>query len=262
MANLAYNGSGSQDYEQLLDGWLEQERSGEQFPVPFDVAWGMAGYSNKANAKRALPKPSQGALFIIYEEKSGGRPREVIRLSVDGMKHLCLMAQTDQGYAIRQYFIEAERKWRLVQQVAPAVAEEVEILNLKIELAKLEAQKQQAELQTIQLRHLITQTCPEPVQQKIFGHTEIKVVEEREVVVDRSTGNRYSGAGITEIAKRYGLKSTKDAWRILEQIGYGKDSPHWHSEPFVGEHLKIDRNLIPTLDALFAAAERNLYLGE
>lgn len=38
----------------LIDQWLEQESSGNQFPVPFDMAWQLAGYARKDNAKRKL----------------------------------------------------------------------------------------------------------------------------------------------------------------------------------------------------------------
>lgn len=40
--------------ETLVESWLEAEKKGEQFPVPFDMAWKLAGYSTKANAKRTM----------------------------------------------------------------------------------------------------------------------------------------------------------------------------------------------------------------
>jgi hypothetical protein len=52
------------DIKSLLDSWIEAERNGVQFPVPFDMAYPMAGYTRKDNAKRALPKSSQGELYL------------------------------------------------------------------------------------------------------------------------------------------------------------------------------------------------------
>lgn len=118
-----------QDITSLIDGWLDREAKGEHFPVPFDLAWQIAGYSRKDSAKRKLPKSSQGKVYHISVENSsqdGGRPREVITLSCDGLKHLCLMSETEQGEQIRQYFIEAEKRWRTVQNDFPLVAAQVE----------------------------------------------------------------------------------------------------------------------------------------
>jgi hypothetical protein len=126
----------SENINQLVDQWLEAENKGIKFPVPFDIAWQMAGYSNKANAKRSLPKAAQGELFIICEEKTNGRPKENISLSCDGLKHLCLMANTVEGQKIRQYFIEAEKKWRLVEKHHPEIASEIEVLRLQAEISR------------------------------------------------------------------------------------------------------------------------------
>jgi len=67
-----------QDLTVLVDKWLEKERNGVKFPVDFDVAWKIAGYSRKDSAKRYLPKSSQGEFFHVSVEKSGerGRPKE------------------------------------------------------------------------------------------------------------------------------------------------------------------------------------------
>ena len=158
------------DVQALIDGWMQLEREGVQFPVPFDDAWAIAGYARKDSAKRYLPKSSAGKLYHVCVEKSGGRPKDVITLSCDGMKHLCLMADTEEGAVIRQYFIDAENKWKLTQQQHPAIAQEVEILHLKIELAKQEAIRATAEQKSIELRHYVTTALPEPVQQKILGY--------------------------------------------------------------------------------------------
>ncbi|MEM9450935.1 MAG: hypothetical protein AAGA75_20715, partial [Cyanobacteria bacterium P01_E01_bin.6] len=118
------------DIQELLNSWIKAEQNGIQFPVPFENAWRIAGYSRKDSAKRCLPKSSRDRLFHVYVEKStGGRPKETIKLSTDGLKHLCLMADTSEGDAIRQYFIEVEKKWKVVERIAPNVASEAELMN-------------------------------------------------------------------------------------------------------------------------------------
>ena len=78
-----------------------------RFPVPFDMAWTIAGYSRKDSAKRYLPKAYQGELYHVCYKETAGRPLEEIWLSFDGFKHVCLMADTEMGHQTRQYFIEA-----------------------------------------------------------------------------------------------------------------------------------------------------------
>jgi hypothetical protein len=118
-----------QDIANLIDGWLEQESKGVQFPVPFDLAWQIAGYSTKANAKaKGLNKLEKGIDFSSQGMKSntGGRSSELIGMTCDAFKHFCLMAHTQEGRQIRQYFIEAEKRWRAVQRDFPAVAAQVD----------------------------------------------------------------------------------------------------------------------------------------
>lgn len=100
------------DTQQYAADCFEQELKGENFPVDFDIAWRIAGYSKKSNAKRVLPKNLEGELYTIELEYTGARPKEIIKLTCDGLKHLCLMANTKEGYEIRQYFIECEKKYR------------------------------------------------------------------------------------------------------------------------------------------------------
>lgn len=104
-----------QSISSLLDAWIASEQKGEQFPVPFDVAWGIAGYSTKANAKRcivrALKKDKQYSSSVM-KKALAGRSSELINLSIDGFKHFCLMAETEEGDNIRQYFIQAEKELR------------------------------------------------------------------------------------------------------------------------------------------------------
>jgi hypothetical protein len=104
-----------QSVSTLLDAWIKAEQGGVKFPVPFDIAWQIAEYSTKANAKRdGLKALKKGIQFSSEMMKKPGRGRssELINLSIDGFKHFCLMADTESGQQIRQYFIESEKELR------------------------------------------------------------------------------------------------------------------------------------------------------
>lgn len=250
------------DTQALLDSWLEAERNGERFPVPFDLAWQIAGYSRKDVAKRKLKPAMENKLFHLKVEKTAGRGSEQISLTTDGLKHICLMADTEAGEAVRQYFIEAEKRWKLTQQIAPEVAREVEVLQLQVELATKEAQKMQAERELLAFRHSIVTMCPEPVQQKVLGYTEVKTVE----YIDRTitpSGERLDGVGITYIQKRYGFKTTKEAWAWLDSIGMGKDSNRWISEIKPVTAAVLDRECLADLDRIYQSnSKRQMFSGE
>ena len=198
------------DVSALLNCWLEAERNGELFPVPFDDAWKMAGYGRKSTAKRdglsglisgedyrteKCNKPSSNA--------SGVSRFEVITLSLDAFKHLCLMAKTDEGKHIRRYFIDAEKKWKLVQQVAPQLASEVELIHLKIELAKIECQKVQSENQLLQFRHFVSTALPEFQKKEILGYKVIEKVETRDRVINESGYILNDGSTVSKLLKPF-----------------------------------------------------------
>ncbi|MEH2393706.1 MAG: hypothetical protein V7K21_19265 [Nostoc sp.] len=89
--------------------------SSEKFPVEFELACSWLGYSTKANAKRKLVKYFRKDLdykvFIILDENSkGGRPEENIWLTVNCLKEMGMMAGTEIGWQVRQYFLQCEEK--------------------------------------------------------------------------------------------------------------------------------------------------------
>lgn len=95
---------------------LEAEIYNELQTIVFSKVWHFLGYSRIDNAVRALKnKLEQGIDWIVFltkAENSEGRPREDYRLSVDGFKMLCMMAETEEGRATRLHFIRAEEKYR------------------------------------------------------------------------------------------------------------------------------------------------------
>ncbi|MEH2148242.1 hypothetical protein [Nostoc sp.] len=90
---------------------LSLYQSDDLFPVDLDDAWQWLGYAKKQNAKDALDsKFIENEDFIRAGVKSNaGRPSEVLLLSVECFKMLGMIAGTEQGKAIRKYFLECER---------------------------------------------------------------------------------------------------------------------------------------------------------
>lgn len=276
------------DLQQLVEDWLKREQEGERFPVSFDEAWPIAGYADKGKGKRRLT--SKSSLLVENEDyriekgvftqtgKSGlsGRSRDSILLTCDAFKHFCLIAQTEQGRQIRQYFIEAEKKWRMVQEQHPDIALEVELQKIKLEMVKAETEKEkaiaqaqqaiasakQADLNLVHFRHTITTTCPEPVQQKILGYQTVTQIERVQTVIDRQTGEESEGVGITYVAKALGFKNTKAAWQWLESVGYGKESGRWRHELAAIHTPKLSRDDLQHLKDIFPESGRQMFFGE
>lgn len=88
--------------------------STDEFPIDFNEAWVWLGYTTKGNAKRALiSKLIDGFDYFIISDKLGSidvpRPNEEIKLSIEGLKRFAMMANTDQGREVRDYFLQCER---------------------------------------------------------------------------------------------------------------------------------------------------------
>lgn len=261
-----------QDVQSLIERWKQAELCGDPFPVDFDTAWTIAGYSRKDSAKRYLPKSSAGKLYHVYVEKTKGRPKDVIRLSLNGLKHLCLMADTPEGDAIRDYFIEAEQRWQIVQQIAPDVAAKAELLAMEIELAKIQAQKEQAiaaakqaDLQLVQFRHFVTTALPEPQQQKILGYTTVEKIEYRDRVLHNDDLiNDGSTISKTELCHRHGIltKNGKPDYKRLNAMLEKLPSEAFDLTVRLQDNRELRREYLAEFDRVVERSERNLYLGE
>jgi hypothetical protein len=130
------------DYSKLVDRWLKAEKAGELYPVEFDLAWKIAGYSRRDSAKRTLVDKgyfTEGDDFFFekgailhnsVESATVGRSSDLIMLSCDAFKEFCMVSKTATGKATRKYFIESEKKWKLTQEHYPEVAIDVERIRL------------------------------------------------------------------------------------------------------------------------------------
>jgi len=163
---------------------------------------------------------------------------------------MTLSRNTDKVVKCKKNLVDAFRK---AKRVITSQGDRIRELELEIELRKTEQK-------LLDTRNTIVLTCPEPVQQKILGY---QVIKEIEVVEKHVTPEgTYDGVGITYIQKRYGFKTTKQAWDFLEKIGYGRESGKWETSLAAVERLQLPRDFISELDDRFPSAQRQRFLGE
>lgn len=103
-------------------------KSPEEFPVDFDDAWQWLQYSRKDNAKQSLIdcgflEGQDFRIFLENQEKSKGRPKEQIYLTIDCLKTWGMMTHTERGRQIRQYFLECERQLKQLLNKPVAISE-------------------------------------------------------------------------------------------------------------------------------------------
>ncbi len=261
----------NQDIRLLIDQWMEAEQNGEQFPVDFDIAWQIAGYSTKQKGQNKLKYLEEGKDFLTDRLKTstGGRPGKLIKMSCDALKHFCLLAETNEGRQIRQYFIESEKKWQLTKKLAPDIAQKIEYQHLINEGLRLEAQKISSELALLQFRKLVTDIAPEIIQQKILGYTEIKHIEYRDrLIKDEEMINDGSTVTKTELCRRYGLTTPKgkpDYKRLnylIDDAGLNDDPEYWDEAFSIRQDKQLKREAVPVLDDYYKSSPRQPYLIE
>jgi len=261
------------DTSDLLDSWVQAEMNGSEFPVPLHEYWNIAGHKNKQDAFKLVESILERDLdFIGYTLRTNGRPKAAISLSVRGLEHFCMAAHTEQGKAVRELYRQAMAKWKRTQKIAPQVANDVEMMMLKIELAKLEAQKEvaiaqtsQSDLQLIQFRHYISTALPEHQQQKVLGYSEVKIVETRDrlvsngvVVNDGSTINK------TELCKKLGFiaKSGAPDYKALNLYLAKMPEEAFETIQYLKESPELKREWISELQHVIEDSPRQRWLGE
>ena len=82
------------------------------FPINFDKAWQWMGFSRKDVAKRALVKNFlKDVDYSTLRKKVERQWVEDITLTTDCFKSFCMLAQTEQGKLVRQYYLVLEKRF-------------------------------------------------------------------------------------------------------------------------------------------------------
>jgi hypothetical protein len=153
----------------------------------------------------------------------------------------------------------------MVQSVAPELAEQIELQQLRNKGLELETNARQAELQLVQFRHIVTTTMPEPIQQKILGYAEVKTVEYRDRIIHNDDLiNDGSTVLKTELCRRYGIltRNGKPDYKRLNAIMEKLPRDALDLTVRLQDNYELRREYLPQLDEIVRAADRNLYLGE
>lgn len=268
MANITV----TQDTESLLLCWLELEKKGEQFPVPFDLAWAIAGYSRKDSAKRKLNSDyfTEHEDFHIavertqHKDSSAYSEMEVIYLTCDAFKEFCMLSKTKMGKDARRYFIEAEKRWKIVQQQFPEVAAQTEAIALS-ETLKLRKEVVMLEKALLDKREYIATALPRPIGDRILGITTISEPEYRDrIIKDGQILNDGSTVNKTTLCHRYGIltKNGKPDYKKLNQHLGKMPSESFKEASVIQENQELKRDFLPILDKLIEQNERQMWIGE
>lgn len=93
--------------------------SRDKFPVDFGRAWKWIGYSRKDIAKDALLRQFADSVdFKSFPVETGnrGRRREQIMLTRDCFKKFCMMAGTEKGREVREYYLKCESELHSIKE--------------------------------------------------------------------------------------------------------------------------------------------------
>ena len=144
----------------------------------------------------------------------------------------------------------------------------IEEMRLKIQLAALEKDKTQAELQILQLRQYVTTALPEPVQQKILGYQTIETIEYRDRIIseDRllNDGNSVTK---TELCRRYGYltkSGAPDYQKLNRRLNtMNLPSEAWELRARIQDTQELRREYLAELDRMIMEDDnRQMWLGE
>jgi len=133
--------------------------SAEEYPVDFDDAWQWLGYATKQKAQKKLEQNfEEGSDYLTkgLKRSTGGRPGELILLTVDCFKSLGMTAGTEQGKQIRKYFLECEKIAKQKSEPLDAISEMEMIARTATHLAALQRQSAQQQKQLDQAEIRIT----------------------------------------------------------------------------------------------------------
>ena len=118
------------------------------FPMDFDDAWQLLGYSTKASAKRKLLKHfEQGFDYVRFNQKvesdnhSSFSPQELatlalvdkIMLTADCFKSMGMMAGTEQGKEVRNYFLRCEAIAKRSVGIAKEACKKIPKMEIRIQ---------------------------------------------------------------------------------------------------------------------------------
>ncbi|MFK0733797.1 MAG: hypothetical protein ACFKPT_02510 [Gloeotrichia echinulata GP01] len=113
--------------------------SEEEFPVDFELAWQWLGYTRKDSAKKKLVRNfAQGEDYTLRHlaesaPDKGLAHREDIWLSCNCLKEMAMMAGTQKGKEVRQYFLQCEALAKQTLKIIPQLQHDLDLLRSQVQ---------------------------------------------------------------------------------------------------------------------------------
>jgi phage anti-repressor protein len=130
-----------------LDLAKELVASNDEFPVDFEQAYVWLEYSRKDVAKRAFLNVGfiENVDFKVFhtsaENSQGGRPTEIIKLTVDCFKQWGMVCGNDKGKQIRLYFLECEKVAKQVTNIPAEMLQFMQTMQSEMRLLRERTEK-------------------------------------------------------------------------------------------------------------------------
>ncbi|MEH1777077.1 hypothetical protein [Nostoc sp.] len=121
--------------------------SAEQYPVDFEVAWIVLGYSRKDSAKRKLTSYfTQNTDYRLHNTvesapDGGLTHREDIYLTVECFKEMGMLSQSEEGKQIRKYFLQCEAIAKQSTKLIPRLQQQIQQLQENFDHLQFQVQK-------------------------------------------------------------------------------------------------------------------------
>lgn len=148
-------------------------------------------------------------------------------------------------------------------------------MKLKIELARLETQKEQYrafaaknEKETLELRKHITKDLPKPVADRILGVTEVKEIEYRDrTFLEEDLVNDGSTITQSELCRHLGFVKNEKAQiarlkKFFKESGIDRDQSFWTKTSNVITHRQIRKEKLEEIEELHNRSVRQMFLAE
>jgi hypothetical protein len=131
--------------EKFIDDFMFSINSNEKFTINIEKLYEWkVDYSKKHSKQRLLNSFQENIDFSRnYAKSTGGRPSEIIMLSKECFKSLCITSQNEFGKKTREYYITIEEAFKkYMEESFNKLKEENEKLNIKL------SEEQSARIQT------------------------------------------------------------------------------------------------------------------
>jgi phage anti-repressor protein len=139
----------------IIKGYYD---SNEAFPVPFEQFWQWVGYSTKGNAKKKLEANftqdvDYQSFIQIDKREIGATKSEQINLSIDCAKSFAMLAQTDKGKEVRNYFLQCEKERDALLKHLQSMST-LDIMEMNIQKLR----EQESKIKELETKQLVTET--------------------------------------------------------------------------------------------------------